>query len=75
MKIVFDFVSSLTVINALSNSNINSGYIHLIGNFYKEATDKLKLHKMSDAFSIRKGEKQSHTISPKLFNAVLYLRN
>ena len=67
----FDSVSSLAVIEALRQSNIDSGYIQLIGNIYKEATAKLKLHKTSNAFKIRKGVRQGDTISPKLFNAVL----
>ena len=55
----------------LKNSKIDSGYIHFIGNVCKEATSKLKLHKTSDAFSIRKGVRQSDIISLKLFNAAL----
>ena len=67
----FDSVLSPAVIVALWNSITDSGYIHLIGNIYKESTAKFKLHKTSDAFSIRKGTSQSDTISLKLFNAVL----
>lgn len=67
----FDSVSAAAVIDALKNSNIDSGYIHLIENIYKEATAKVKLHKVSNAFKISKGVRQGDTISPKLFNAVL----
>ena len=49
-------VSSLAVMDLLRNSNIDSGYFHLIGDIYKEATAKLKLYIMSDAFSISKGK-------------------
>ena len=67
---LFDSISSLAVIVALRNSNIDSKYTHLIRNIYKEATAKLKWHKMSDAFSNRKGIRQGDRISHKLFNAV-----
>ena len=70
----FDSVSSLAVINVLSNSNIDSHYIHLIRNIYKEKKAKSKLHKTSDTvsvFSISKAVRQGNTISPKLFNAIV----
>ena len=50
-------MSSLAVTDALKNFNINSGYIHLIGNIYKEATAKLKQHKTTNEFNITKGIK------------------
>ena len=40
----------------LRNFNIDSGYIRLIGSIYKEETAKLKLHKTSDIFRIRKAK-------------------
>ena len=68
----FDCVSLLTAMNALRNSNIDSGYIHLIGNIYEEATAKVKLPKTSDHLvSERVWVREGDTISPKMFNAIL----
>ena len=67
----FESISSLAVMDVLRNSNIDSACIHLTENIYKEVTAKLKLHKMCDTFSIRKGVRQDYTTSLKLINAVL----
>lgn len=67
----FDSVELWAILNSLRNCAIDSRYITLIENIYKNAQMYVKTFRNTNPIYIRRGVRQGDVLSPKLFIAAL----
>ena len=67
----FDSVETDAVIGALKDQGIQRKYKRIMRNVYKGATVTVQIHEKSELVFMRRGVRQSDSISPKLFTATL----
>ncbi len=65
----FDSVKTSAVMQVLRQQGVDELYIKVLEYIHRDSTATILLHKKSRKIPIRKGVRQSDSISPKLFTA------
>ncbi|WKY04399.1 hypothetical protein Q1695_005415 [Nippostrongylus brasiliensis] len=71
LKKAFDSVETKAVIEALCKQGVSTQYVKILSELYKGFTTVITPFYNNVRINVKRGVRQGHTISPKLFNASL----